>query len=230
MKLRSNLLALLAFLIFTPIAKAQMCPCEFGKDSTIKPLRYEIGINGFTYNEQLINFSWNRSYFQKNYIPGIKIKRHFDHFSARLGFDYTEAKYELETSGVMYWNKNIGSNYSKTLKLGIEKTVLNNAFQIFVAADLVLLSSNYSGITEGWGDIAPYYKFPYNFKLNALGISPSLGIKYRPIERISISLETSLSILYWQTKGNQSPYRNESSTALVVNPIGLLSLNYHLFR
>ena len=230
MKLRSNLLALLAFLIFTPIAKAQMCPCEFGKDSTIKPLRYEIGINGFTYNEQLINFSWNRSYFQKNYIPGIKIKRHFDHFSARLGFDYTEAKYELETSGVMYWNKNIGSNYSKTLKLGIEKTVLNNAFQIFVAADLVLLSSNYSGITEGWGDIAPYYKFPYNFKLNALGISPSLGIKYRPIERISISLETSLSILYWQTKGNQSPYRNESSTALVVNPVGLLSLNYHLFR
>ena len=230
MKLRSNLLPLLAFLILTPIAKAQMCPCEFGKDSTIKPLRYEIGINGFTYNEQLINFYSNRSYFQKNYIPGIKIKRHFDHFSARLGFDYTEAKYELETSGVMYWNKNIGSNYSKTLKLGIEKTVLNNAFQIFVAADLVLLSSNYSGITEGWGDIAPYYKFPYNFKLNALGISPSLGIKYRPIERISISLETSLSILYWQTKGNQSPYRNESSTALVVNPIGLLSLNYHLFR
>ena len=230
MKLRSNLLALLAFLIFTPIAKAQMCPCEFGKDSTIKPLRYEIGINGFTYNEQLINFSWNRSYFQKNYIPGIKIKRHFDHFSARLGFDYTEAKYELETSGVMYWNKNIGSNYSKTLKLGIEKTVMNKGFQIFVAADLVLLSSNYSGITEGWGDIAPYYKFPYNFKLNALGISPSLGIKYRPIERISISLETSLSILYWQTKGNQSPYRNESSTALVVNPVGLLSLNYHLFR
>ena len=230
MKLRSNLLALLAFLIFTPIAKAQMCPCEFGKDSTIKPLRYEIGINGFTYNEQLINFYSNKGSFQKSFIPGIKIKRHFDNFSARLGFDYTESKYQFETNEVMYWNKNIGSNYSKTLKLGIEKTVMNKGFQIFVAADLVLLSSNYSGITEGWGDIASYYKFPYNFKLNALGISPSLGIKYRPLERISISLESSLSILYWQTKGNQSPYRNESSTALVVNPVGLLSMNYHLFR
>ena len=230
MKLRSNLLPLLAFLIFTPFAQAQMCPCEFGKYSSKKPLRYEIGINGFVSNEQLINFSSNRSYFQNNYIPGIKIKRHFDNFSARLGFDYTESKYQFETNEVMYRNKNIGSNYSKTLKLGIEKTVLNKAFQIFVAADLVLLSSNYSGITEGWGDIAPYYKFPYNFKLNALGISPSLGIKYRPIERISISLESSLSILYWQTKGNQAMYRNESSTALVVNPVGLLSLNYHLFR
>jgi hypothetical protein len=172
-----------------------MCPCEFGKDNSKKPLRYEIGINGFTSNEQLINFSSNRSYFQNNYIPGIKIKRHFDNFSARIGFDYTEAKYELETSGVMYWNKNIGSNYSKTLKLGIEKTVLNKAFQIFVAADLVLLSSNYSGITEGWGHIASYYKFPYNFKLNALGISPSLGIKYRPVERISISFFPFNSIL-----------------------------------
>ena len=45
-----------------------------------------------------------------------------------------------------------------------------------------------------------------------------------------IRLRVSLSILYWQTKGNQAPYRNERSTALVVNPVGLLSLNYHLFR
>jgi hypothetical protein len=230
MKLRNNLLSLSAILFFTHFAQAQMCPCQFGKDSSKKPFRYEIGINGFTSNEQLINFSSNRSYFQNNYIPGIKIKRHFDNFSARIGFDYTESKYQFDTEEEMNWNKNLGSNYSKTLKLGIEKTVLNKSFQIFVAADLILLSASYSGITEGRGDIAPYYKYPYNFKLNALGISPSLGLKYRPIERISISLETSLSIIYWQTKGNQAAYRNERSTTLVVNPIGLLSLNYHLLR
>lgn len=230
MKFKNILLSLTAILSFTRVAEAQMCPCEFGKDSSKKPLRYEIGINGFISNEQLINFSSNRSYFQNNYIPGIKIKRHFDNFSARLGFDYTESNYQFETNQVMNWNKNLGSNYSKTLKLGIEKTVLNNSFQIFVAADIVLSNSNYSGITEGRGDIAPYYKYAYDFKLNAIGLSPSLGFKYRPIERISISLETSLSILYWQTKGNQTIYRNESSTTLVVNPVGLLSLNYHLLR
>ncbi len=230
MKLRNILLSFLAILSFTHFAEAQMCPCEFGKDSSKKPLRYEIGINGFVSNEQLINFSSDRSYFQNNYIPGIKIKRHFDNFSARLGFDYTESNYQFETNQGMNWNKNLGSNYSKTLKLGIEKTVLNNSFQIFVAADIVLSNSNYSGITEGRGDIAPNYKYAYDFKLNAIGLSPSLGFKYRPIERISISLETSLSILYWQTKGNEAIYRNESSTSLVVNPIGLLSLNYHLLR
>jgi len=230
MKLRNNLFSLLACLFVTPLAEGQMCPCKFGRDDSIKSLRYEIGINGISYNEQLVNFGSNVSYFQKSYLPGIKLKRHFNNFSARLGFDYTESKYNFETTEVMNWNKNNGSNYSKTLKLGIEKTVLHNYFQLFIAADLVLLNSNYSGITEGRGDIAPYYKYPYDFRLNAIGISPVLGFKYRPIERLSISVETSLSILYWQTKGNQALYRNESSTSLVLNPVGLLSLNYHLLR
>ena len=96
MNLRNNLLYLLVFLVFMPFAQAQMCPCKFGKDNTIKPLRYEIGINGFSYNEQLINFYSNKGSFQKSFIPGIKIKRHFDNFSARLGFDYTESNYQFD--------------------------------------------------------------------------------------------------------------------------------------
>ena len=115
MKLRNNLLSLFAFLILTPLAKGQMCPCKFGKEDSIKSLRYEIGINGLSYNEQLVNFYSNVSYFQKSYLPGIKLKRHFDNFSARLGFDYAESKYEFETSEEMNWNKNNGSNYSNTL-------------------------------------------------------------------------------------------------------------------
>jgi hypothetical protein len=230
MKIRKNSFSLLAFLFVTLLAEGQMCPCKFGKEDSIKSLRYEIGINGFSYNEQLVNFYSNVSYFQKSYLPGIKLKRHFDNFSARLGFDYTESKYEFKTTEEMNWNENNGSNYTNTLKLGLEKTVLYNYFQLFIAADVVLLNSNYSGITEGRGDIALYYKYPYNFKLNAIGISPVLGFKYRPIERVSISMETSLSILYWQTKGNEALYRNESSSSLVVSPVGLLSLNYHLLR
>lgn len=229
MKTKLNLIFLSCFFSSIISSYAQMCPCQFGK-STDKPMKYEIGLNSFTYFEDLINFNSSKPVFSTQIRPGIKIKRHFNHSSLRLGFDYLENKYSYNANEPMNWNLNTGNSFSKNLKIGIEKTVINKALQVFVAADLVLKSARYSGISEGSGDFAPYYKKAYNFKLLAIGISPSLGIKYRPIERISFSLETSLSIIYWQTKGNELVYRNESNESLIMSPIGLLSINYHLIR
>lgn len=217
------------FFNFALNIKAQMCPCEFNKGEN-KPLRYEFGLNALNFNENIVNFYSAKRKYAPQVLPGLKIKRHFNSYSIRLGFDYLEQKFDYQSLDPLNWNINNGNSFSKVLKLGIEKTLVNRRIQVFIAADIIGIKSNISGITEGYGDFAPYYKKPYDFKLSAIGISPVLGLKYRPIERFSISLETSLSVIYWKTKGNQSVYRNESNESLIINPLGLLSFNYHLLR
>lgn len=209
--------------------QAQMCPCEFGKTAGGKPLRFEAGLNMANARELLINFYSPDRIYSRQYVNGLMLKYHADRYSLRAGFDYTYQTYRFESGDQMNYNLNNGRTYGKHLRLGLEKTLTGKALQVYAGGDLLFTRERYSGISEGYGDWIWWgYKTPYRFRVNSAGISPFLGIRYRPLKRFSIAIESSLSLLYYSSKSfGDAGYRDEASTALTLNPVRLLSFNYH---
>ncbi len=197
---------------------AQMCPCEFGGKTTDKPLRNEFGINAFNVNEVLINFTSSRPVRMLNYGNGFMYKRHFNKFSARLGFDYLEHRYAYEARKDADYNFNNGKSFGKDFRLGIEKTLFMKKIQAYVAVDLLFSKSRYSGISQGDGVKTGPYTVAYGFNALSWGFSPAFGIKYRPVRRLSLTAETSLSAIYYRT-AKSTGYPAESNVAVIANPL-----------
>lgn len=220
-----RIVLLLTLFAISPL-KAQMCPCEFGKDKGSKTLRNEFGINAFNLHEELINF-----YSEKvNYVPtaftGFNLKRHFDNFSLRGSYTYSQHKYTFRLDDEMNFNQNTGNGYNHDFRIGIEKTFHVSKLQYFAGVDVVFNSGKYNGITEGFGDFQPYYKLPYNFATKYYGLSPMVGIKYRFSQLLSASMETGLQIVSYTT--NQSSlYQSENGLALMVQPVRSIGINFH---
>jgi hypothetical protein len=202
-----------------------MCPCEFQSKNSGKTLRNEIGANLFNMHEVLINFNSLTPSYQVNYANGFMYKRHQDKFSIRVGFDYLEHAYKYNASDTTGYNNNKGKSFSKNFRAGLEKTLIFKKLQIFAAADLFVSQSRYNGISEGVNGIVAY-AIPYSFNVFSFGISPALGIKYRFMRRFSVTAETSLSPMYYQTSKSDA-YDSESNSAVLFNPLRALSFNYH---
>jgi hypothetical protein len=218
------------FLAFSNL-QSQMCPCEFGGRSAEKPLRFEIGINTFNYNEPIMYFGEEWPVFIKNASHGVLAKYHFDRYSLRAGFDYSEYNYKyLSGDPDYYYSLNSGKSFGKHFRVGIEKALVKRRVQVYVSGDLIFATEQFNGISEGRGDFIWWgYKDAYRLKMNSFGISPSLGLKYRPLRHFSISLETSVSLLYYQSRpqGNGYKINYGSSTDILFSPVRLLSFNYH---
>ncbi len=221
-------LFLILSLISITTLNAQMCPCEFGGKSTDKPLRNEIGLNLFNYNEILINFTANKTSYLQSYANGLMFKHHFNKFSLRAGFDYFENtfRYEASASDPLNYNLNNGKSFGKDFRLGLEKTLFLKKLQAYVAIDLLASSGKFSGISEGFGDTIAPYNIAYGFKVTSWGFSPAIGLKYRPFRHFSITAETSLSSIYYKTSKSIG-YPSESNTAVLFNPLRALTFNYH---
>jgi hypothetical protein len=95
-----------------------------------------------------------------------------------------------------------------------------------VAIDLIVSTSRYSGISEGKSTKLGTYNMEYGFKAWAIGPAPAVGIKYRPFRHFSVTAEASLSSIYYKTSASSS-YPSESDMAVLVNPLRVLSFNYH---
>jgi len=223
--MKAPLILTIVFFVISSL-NAQMCPCDFKSSGSEKSLRNEIGANLINISEVLINFTSPKAVYLHNYAKGFMLKHHFNTFSIRAGFDYNENTYRYEAGGAGNYNLNNGKSYGKDFRIGAEKTIFDKKLQAYGAADMLVSTGHYTGMSEGYGDLLPAYKTSYAFNSIAYGISPAVGIKYRPLRRFSITLETSISILYYKTSSSRA-YKSESSTALLSNPLRVLSFNYH---
>jgi hypothetical protein len=215
-----------AFLILSDL-NAQMCPCEFGGSKGAKTLRNEVNFNLVNAQEELINFTSKRSVYVTNYTNGILFKHHFNKFSARLGFDYVEHSYRYEASTDQFnYNLNNGKSFTKNFRLGVEKSLFEGKLQPFFAADIIYSRGRYNGITEGYGDFMLPYRLSYAFNSTAYGLSPALGLKYRPFRRFSITAETAFSFIHYKTYGSRE-YPPRKALELLTHPLRMLSFNYH---
>jgi hypothetical protein len=220
-----RVLIFLALFAILPL-NAQMCPCEFGKDKGAKTLRNEIGFNAFNLHEELINFYSEKVKYVPTAFKGFTFKRHFNNYSLRAAYTYSQHDYSFTLDDAMNFNKNDGVGFNHDFRIGIEKTFNVSELQYFAGVDLVYNSGKYNGMTEGFGDFQPYYKLPYNFTTTYYGLSPFVGIKYRFTQLLSASMESGLQMVGYST--NQSTlYQSENGIALMVQPIRSLGINFH---
>lgn len=206
---------------------AQMCPCQFGSSDTDRVMRFEAAVNLLNVNEELINFYEPGPVYLKNALNGAMFKYHFNKFSLRGGYDFLANSYKYSTGDTLENNKNNGKSKRHDLRLGVEKSAVYGKLRIFAIADILYSMADYSGITEGSGNQIPAYSKPYNFKTGAFGLSPGFGISYRPLKHFSVSLESSIAIVFYRSRSSDGVYPNESSSSDLFNPLRTLSLNYH---
>jgi hypothetical protein len=203
-----------------------MCPCEFGSASGEKPLRNEFGVNVFNAQQVLFKFT-NQALYRSNVMNGFMYKRHFDRFSLRAGFDYLEQSYRYEQLSRHFYSMTTGKAYSKNILLGIESSRDLGKIQPYIFLDALLGNSRYNGILGSSGDFNPdYSESNYSFNYLATGGFTGFGIKYRPFRHFSITAETSVAIIYYNTY-KTSNFTPTSSVELIVNPLRALTLNYH---
>jgi hypothetical protein len=203
-----------------------MCPCEFGKDKNAKVLRNEIGLNAFNLHEELINFYSENIQYVTAPLAGFTYKHHYNNYSLRAAYTYSQHSYHFEIDDAMNFNRNDGYAYNHDIRLGIEKTFNVSELQYFAGVDLVYNTGIYNGISEGFGDFKPYYKLPYRFKTTYLGLASVVGAKYRFNQRWSLSMETGLQMVHYQTQ-ETAAYAKEKGMALMVQPVRNFGLNYH---
>jgi hypothetical protein len=204
-----------------------MCPCEFGAKDGKKPLQFEFALNAFRYNEKLINFYSLKPVYHSAAPSGFTFKYHREKLSLRAAFDYAEDAYTYSFSDTMNYNKNTGKSFHKEFRLGVEKTFNSGILQYYAGADMFAAYGVYNGMSEGYGDTIPSYNMNYRFRTSTYGVSPFIGLRFRPIRRFSVSLETALSIGYYKTKNNTPAYSNEQNVSVLFIPVRAFSINYH---
>lgn len=209
-----------------------MCPCSFVKGKDTSTLKYEIGINTYTVQEALFNF-WSPSTFHYyNTLPGLRFKLHQNNYSLRAGFDHVSNSYHLRDTNPLNYQSITGSSQMNVVRIGFEKTMIEGPLSIYTAADMVYANAHYKGNDQGHGDFNPGWNYDYTLTAKAIGVSPAIGIKYRPFKHWSIGLETQLNLMYYKVNYQYQALNTykESGMALLFNPLGSLSLNYHFNR
>jgi hypothetical protein len=219
-----SFLFIFSFLTFSGLY-SQMCPCEFGGKNTDRPLRFELGFNTLNFNEVTV-FNDNHKKYRHNVVNGVMFKYHLDRYTVRAGFDYSEHNYSYRDSTYFFYQTK-GKSFGKYFRLGVEKTLSKTKLQIYLSSDLIFAFEQFNGIS-GTGDFGwAGYNNPYRFKVISYGFSPAFGLRYRPLKHFSISAETSLIIGGYYRYSQEGTYKNLSAKMLIINPLRLLSINYH---
>ncbi len=188
----------------------------------------EIGINGYNITDLKRKYVNCKLTSGQNYGNGIMYKYHCRKNTFRIGLTYYYSKFVYEDIGRSYHYREAGENKIGELNVGYERNLVIGTFQPFVAMDLSLLYGKVTGIIGGVGDW--YYwntEHPYDVTIQEVGVVPTFGFKFRPFNRISISAETNIRIAYSDQKDLLDSKQDVSEGRIYVNPLRVLSLNYH---
>ncbi|MCD4679426.1 MAG: hypothetical protein K8S00_03465 [Bacteroidales bacterium] len=187
---------------------------------------HEIGINLYNITEHKQQFYLNKLSDNHNFVNGIMYKRHYGKNAIRVGFYYYYSKFSIEESGQNYYYKNEGQNNFGEFRIGYERKITTSKLQPYFALDLSITFGNMTGISGSESYMWWYTESPYTIRIDDLGISPSIGLKYQAVDRFSFSIETSVNIVYYHHKYMNSVYIDEGAI-IYLNPLQLLSMNYH---
>lgn len=92
-----------------------------------------------------------------------------------------------------------GDYEATIIKVGWERSFSSGRLSPYAAADLMGIRSSAVGALGG-GIVANCREFVTNRR--GLGLSPTLGLRYRPLRWLSVFAETSLDIIYARYQSN----------------------------
>lgn len=218
---------ILCFLVLNPLintAQNGLCMCK-SKDTSKRYRQYEVGISAIAFD----NYKPSKFLFN-----GIMIKKHFDNFTVRVGanfFNTTFDRKEEDRDGFLI-TRNKGKLISNSFRVGIQKNLFESKLTPFLSLDFIYSISDYSGKSEVFNGVAGYSFADYTNKVNSFGLNPAFGLRYRPFQIVSVSIETGVNFDVGFSKyKDQSGYQRKSTgNNLAFLKYGLLTVNIHLFH
>ena len=171
-------------------------------------------------------------YIFEKYVPtgyklpfscGIVYRKNCNSFTSRYSLNYMRIKANIEQSMIDgYYGSDFYTVWSPSA--GMQKDIMLSKFSIFYGIDffsnMSIYKMDYSGGLFGGGFHDKYYHLWF-------GLSPLLGVQFKIVQKISISLETSynLSLRVLNTYNDQS--LSVGSFQHYLNPINALVIFYN---
>ncbi len=184
----------------------------------------EIGINIFNITGNSHSYI---STLNQHFIVGLMYKHRTDKNAIRIGFDYYYSKFSNERDGGYSYLEEVGKDNIGELRVGFERQLTTTRLQLFVGTDLTLTYGQVKGMTRALGDFYPFYtETQFEFRIAEIGIAPAVGFDYRLSKKLSIAMESNVSLAYHYRK-NLVNSKTSTSPRFYFNPLRLFSLNYH---
>ncbi len=196
--------------------------------SIVTSLLFVITINAqesYTDKKHEINLGFF-NIFNLTESPGLGIgyKYHLKKGAIRLNSSFNISNTDYESNNYL---STISYNKYK-IKTGYELHQNINKFQFFYGSDI-----SYNAENEKTENSSDYF---IEEKTKGYGVSPFVGLKFFINQRVSISSETNVSILFSESKqkitiinsSTQTIENSTSQTEIGLIPFGLITINFHL--
>ena len=167
----------------------------FGQESTA-PAKNELGISLLSYASRPSGHLWFDRTFYAHPVRGVNYKRHLGRSAIRLAVARQQLTKSQPTPDI--WTSQ-GDYEATIVKIGWERSFTTHRLSPYAAIDLTGIRSFSEG-SFGGGIAARYHDFTADRW--GLGLSPALGIRYRPLRWMSLFAETSLDIIYSHRRGD----------------------------
>ncbi len=208
------------------VSVGQGCDCFGDRDK-----RDQLGVNVFSWVSNPNGVYMDAEYrLHQEVATGLMYKRHYGKNMLRIGGDYYSMVDEHAgiTDLCTTCPRNDGLYEGVFARIGMQRWIgsKKTKLQPYMGLDAVVHYGTYSGTHyTGFDDIG-YTPNNYEYTNIAAGVGPTLGINYRFIERLSVSLESSANIMYYDNGGFEDSQLNPSKGPKF-NPIRAFTLNYH---
>ena len=218
-------------LLFVGTASAGItliCPA-FGQQDNASLPKNELGISLLSYAlRPSSNLLFDKTFYVHPF-RGISYKRHVGWSAIRLAV----ARQKLSKRQPVPDNwTNEGDYVATIIKVGWERSFTSGRLGPYAATDIIGVKSYENGSARG-GIVGFYQAFEVD-RLG-LGVSPTLGLRYRPLRWLSLFAETSLDVVYSRRRSNfiqlspETAHPNTISTTAdfegKFNPLSTLVIN-----
>ena len=168
----------------------------FGQQDNASLSKNELGISLLSYaSRPSSNILFDKT-FHAHSFRGISYKRHIGQSAVRLAV----ARQQLSKRQPVPENWTSEGDYEATIiKVGWERSFTSGRLSPYAATDVIGIKSFANG-SAGGGIVGTYHDFEVD-RLG-LGLSPTLGFRYRPLRWLSVFAETSLDIIYSRYRGD----------------------------
>jgi hypothetical protein len=198
------------------------------KDSSFIKIRNEFGMNLYSLTEMRIsNFEPHIS-VTNSFFTGVYYKHYFGKNGIRTSFDLFQKSINEGWNTGPYYGWTVGNLKAGELKIGYERLFGTKKLIPFTFADLIYNYSQEKGYSTEYGDWTWYTDRPYLIETSEFGTAIGIGLKYRPIKNLVITIEASYHYIYSISQDiKNSTYKNKGSR-FQLNPIRIFSIGLAL--
>lgn len=218
---------ILCLLVLNPLintAQNGLCMCK-NKDPNSRYRQYEVGVSAIAFSDYKPS---------KLLFNGFIIKKHFDKFAVKVGANFFNINFDqkVEDRDGFLLSRNKGKLSSSSFRVGIQKNIFESQLTPFLSLDFIYSTSHFSGKSERFNGFAGYTFSDYTNKVNSFGLNPAFGLRYRPFQFVSLSIETGVNfdVGFSKYKDQSGQERKSTGNNLAFLKYGLLTVNLHLFH